>query len=85
MSIYSGKALIILSFVLFVSTALRVYNLGEVPNGLTVDEADMDYNAYSILKTGKDVYGRKLPLFFQSLDDYKLSCDILPINFSSWN
>lgn len=42
-----------------------------MPNGLTVDEADIGYNAYSILKTGKDVYGRTTPLFFQSLNDYK--------------
>ncbi len=55
----------------FVSLFLRFYQLGKIPNGLTVDEADMGYNAYSILHTQKDVYGRKLPLFFQSLDDYK--------------
>lgn len=57
--------------VLFASSFVRFYQLGKVPNGLTVDEADMGYNAYSILKTQKDVYGEKLPLFFQALDDYK--------------
>jgi 4-amino-4-deoxy-L-arabinose transferase-like glycosyltransferase len=54
-----------------ISFLIRLYNLGGIPNGLTVDEADMGYNAYSILKTEKDVYGRKFPFFFQSLDDYK--------------
>ena len=60
-----------ISIILVLNFVLRFYNLGNVPNGLTVDEADIGYNAYSILKTGKDVYGRKFPLFFQSLDDYK--------------
>lgn len=50
---------------------VRFYNLGLIPNGLTTDEADTGYNAYSILKTHKDVYGRQFPLFFQSFNDYK--------------
>lgn len=63
--------LIFVILVTLVSFTLRFHNLGKIPNGLTVDEADMGYNAYSILNTGKDVYGQRLPLFFQSLDDYK--------------
>lgn len=63
--------LVFIISILVISFVLRLYALGRVPNGLTVDEADMGYNAYSVLKTGKDVYGRKLPIFFQSLDDYK--------------
>lgn len=31
----------------------------------------MGYNAYSVIQTGKDVYGKSFPLFFQALDDYK--------------
>lgn len=57
--------------ILFVGIFIRFYQLGHIPNGLTVDEADMAYNTYSILKTGTDIYGKHLPLFFQSLDDYK--------------
>lgn len=63
--------LVFLILIFALSFTLRFYKLGQVPNGLSTDEADMGYNAYSILKTGKDVYSRKLPLFFQSLDDYK--------------
>src|SRR3990167_9983408 len=62
-------ALILL--VLFIGTFVRFYQLGKVPNGLTVDEADLGYNSYSILKTKKDVYGRKYPLFFQSFGEFK--------------
>lgn len=50
---------------------IRFYQLGKIPNGLSVDEADMGYNAYSVLATGSDIYGQKLPLFFQALDDWK--------------
>lgn len=60
-----------LAAVTLISTVIRFYHLGNIPNGLATDEADIGYNAYSILKTGADVYGRKFPLFFQSLDDYK--------------
>ncbi len=62
-----------------VSFALRFYALGRVPNGLSPVEVDVGYNAFSIIKTHKDVYGRVFPLFFQSLDDYKPG---LPIYFS---
>lgn len=61
----------VLLLILLVSLTIRFYQLGKVPNGLSVDEADMGYNAYSVLATGADVYGQKFPLFFQSLDDYK--------------
>lgn len=57
--------------VLALAVFIRFWQLGQIPNGLSVDEADLAYNAYAILKTGKDVYGQNLPLFFQSLDDYK--------------
>jgi 4-amino-4-deoxy-L-arabinose transferase-like glycosyltransferase len=50
---------------------IRFYSLGSIPNGLTTDEADNGYNAHSILKTQKDVYGRHFPLYFQSFNDYK--------------
>ena len=60
---------IILIFV--AGLVLRFYLLGQVPNGLTTDEADVGYNAYSLIKTHKDVYGRTFPLFLQSFNDYK--------------
>lgn len=63
--------LLFLVIITIVSAIIRFYQLGNIPNGLATDEADIGYNAYSILRTGADVYGRKYPLFFQSLDDYK--------------
>ncbi len=65
------------TFVLFVAifligAILRFYALGSVPNGLYQDETAIGYNAYSILKTGKDEYGKPYPLYFKSFGDYKL-------------
>jgi 4-amino-4-deoxy-L-arabinose transferase-like glycosyltransferase len=50
----------------------RFYRLTEVPPPLSHDETAIGYNAYSILKTGKDEYGTSYPLLFRSFDDYKL-------------
>lgn len=63
--------LFFLAVIFLISVFLRFYKLGQVPNGLSPDEADIGYNTYSVIKTGADVYGKKYPLFFQSLDDYK--------------
>jgi 4-amino-4-deoxy-L-arabinose transferase-like glycosyltransferase len=51
---------------------IRFYYLGTSPPGLYVDEAAIGYNAFSILKTGKDEYGEPFPVFFRSFADYKM-------------
>ena len=61
----------LLILALVIGFGLRVYNLANLPNGLTWDEAALGYNAYSILKTGKDEFGTTLPLVFKSFGDYK--------------
>ena len=50
---------------------LRFWQLGSNPPSLTPDEAALGYNAYSILKTGRDEYGKFLPIIFKSFGDYK--------------
>ena len=50
---------------------LRFYKLGQIPLSLNWDEVSNAYNAYSILKTGRDEYGSFLPLTNRSFDDYK--------------
>ncbi len=45
--------------------------MGSIPPGLTPDEAALGYNAYSILKTGKDEFGKTFPVIFKSFGDYK--------------
>lgn len=52
--------------------ALRIPRLGTVPLGLHPDEAVEGYDAYSILKTGRDHRGAFLPLAMQSFNDYRM-------------
>lgn len=46
--------------------AVRVAYLSRVPNGFYIDEASFGYNAYSLLKTGRDEYGVRWPLYTRS-------------------
>lgn len=64
-----SRLLIILIF--FLAFVLRFWQLGENPASLDWDEASLGYNAYSILKTGRDEYGNFLPLAIRSFGDYK--------------
>src|SRR3989338_3908789 len=64
--------LLIFVAIIFLATVLRFYKLGQNPPGLYWDEAAFGYDAYSLLKTGKDHHGTTLPLFFESFGDWKL-------------
>lgn len=50
---------------------LRFYNITKNPPSLNGDEISMGYDAYSILKTGRDQFGKFMPLTFRSVGDYK--------------
>ena len=65
------KELLIIGFLFILALSLRVYQLGIIPPSPDWDEAALGYNAYSILKTGRDEYGKFLPIVFRSFDDYK--------------
>lgn len=60
-----------LALILVLGFALRFYRLGGNPSSLDWDEASLGYNAYSIIKTGRDEYGNFMPLSFRSFGDYK--------------
>ncbi|MEN8253037.1 MAG: glycosyltransferase family 39 protein [Patescibacteria group bacterium] len=64
--------LIYLFFLTILGISLRIYKLGELPASMHRDELAIAYNAYSILKTGKDEWGVSTPLSFKSFGDYKL-------------
>lgn len=68
-----NKIITYLSFaaILFIAAFLRFNKLGYSPNGIYVDEASIGYNAYSILKTGKDEFGMPFPAIFRSFADFK--------------
>ena len=65
------KSTIFLILIFLLAGVLRFWGLGKVPSSPDWDEAALGYNAYSILKTGKDEYGAPLPLIIRSFDDYK--------------
>jgi hypothetical protein len=54
----------------------RFYKLTSYPVSLTIDEVEIGYNAYSLLKTGHDTWKQAFPLAFKSVGDYKP-----PVNF----
>jgi 4-amino-4-deoxy-L-arabinose transferase-like glycosyltransferase len=64
------KFLIALVFLL--GFILRIVNISSRPVGFTPDEASFGYDAYSILKTGKDQWGKPFPLVLRSFGDSKL-------------
>lgn len=65
------KKYTILFIALILGAFLRLWQVSNIPNGLTWDEAAIGYNAFSILKTTKDEHGAFLPLIFKSFGDYK--------------
>ena len=60
-----------LILIILLASVLRFWQLGNVPPSPDWDEAALGYNAYSILKTGRDEYGTWFPLSLRSFDDYK--------------
>lgn len=63
--------LIIISLTFLLGLFLRVFDLAKIPISLTIDEVAVGYNAYSVLKTGRDEHGVLMPLAFRSIGDYK--------------
>ncbi|QQG44562.1 MAG: glycosyltransferase family 39 protein [Candidatus Roizmanbacteria bacterium] len=66
------KAFLFLILITFFGFWIRIYNVGTAPSGMLIDEVSHGYNAYSILKTGKDEFGTAYPLTFKAFGDYKL-------------
>lgn len=52
--------------------SLRLVYLGQIPAEMHRDELAIGYNAYSLLRTGKDEFGKAWPLTFRSFNDWKL-------------
>ena len=65
------RILLLLIGVLLIAGIFRFWKLGSVPPGLHLDEVSEDYNAYSLIKTGKDRYGMTMPIIFKSYGSYQ--------------
>lgn len=57
--------------ILLLAFLLRFIGLTNFPVGFNADEASFGYDAYSIMKTGKDQWGSLFPLVLKSFGDYK--------------
>lgn len=63
---------LVLSVIMLVGGFLRGWGLNSVPPELFGDELDVGYQAYSLLKTGRDFYNQPLPLYLHSLSEWRL-------------
>ena len=57
--------------ILALAFLLRFVSVADFPVGLNADEASFGYDAYSILKTGRDQWGNSFPIVLKSFGDYK--------------
>lgn len=60
-----------LLLIVVLSIFLRFYQLDKIPASLNEDEASQGYDAYSLRLTGKDHYGKTLPLFVRSFGAFQ--------------
>ena len=68
----SRQTKLLLIGIVTVAAMLRLYRLTDVPPGVNRDEASIGVTAYSLMTTGRDEYGKLLPLSFESFGDWKL-------------
>lgn len=66
----------LLIIIVLLAFFLRFNQVTENPPALNWDEVSIGYNAYSILKTGKDEWGQSFPVHFKSYGEYKLPVQI---------
>src|SRR3989344_6109468 len=62
--------ILVLFLILLIGSFLYLYKLDSIPSGIYADEAETGYNAYSILKTGKDEYGKSYPFAMRFFGSY---------------
>jgi 4-amino-4-deoxy-L-arabinose transferase-like glycosyltransferase len=65
------KTIIPLAFLLVITFGIRIWRISEAPASVNWDEAAVGYNAFSLLKTGRDEFGKAFPISLRSFDDYK--------------
>jgi len=75
------KIKIFFLLIIILASMLRIYKISSLPVSLYWDEVSIGYNAYSILKTGKDEWGAQSPLLFKAFGEYKLPAYIYTTSF----
>ena len=62
----------VIAIALVAGVGLRITYLDHMPPALGQDEACDGYDAYSILKTGRDHHGNFMPIVMQGFNDYRM-------------
>lgn len=66
------KTFLLFFYVVVFAFIVRIWAVDRNPVSLYWDEVAIGYNAWSILQTGKDEYGRSFPVLFESFNEFKL-------------
>jgi 4-amino-4-deoxy-L-arabinose transferase-like glycosyltransferase len=66
-----NKSWVVFIGIIVLAIFLRFWQLGSIPEGFHVDEASLGYNAYSLMRTGRDEYGAFMPLIMRGFNDYR--------------
>ncbi|MBI4058275.1 glycosyltransferase family 39 protein [Candidatus Gottesmanbacteria bacterium] len=67
------KERVVFLLIIILAIFFRFYRLGTLPPGFLPEEVSNGWNAYSLLKTGRDEWGVFLPLVFRETGGYKLA------------
>jgi 4-amino-4-deoxy-L-arabinose transferase-like glycosyltransferase len=67
----SNKHLFLLVLIVILGFVVRFFWHNVSPPGFTADEAVFGYNAYSLLKTGKDEFGSSWPVALRAFGDWR--------------
>jgi 4-amino-4-deoxy-L-arabinose transferase-like glycosyltransferase len=62
---------LIFGVIIIIAVVLRLWQLGNTPPSPDWDEVAIGYDAYSLIHTGKDEFGKAFPVVLRSFDDYK--------------
>jgi hypothetical protein len=62
----------VIALALIIGVGVRVARLDKMPPALNQDEACDGYDAYSILRTGRDHHGNFMPIVMQGFNDYRM-------------
>lgn len=62
---------VLIGILFLLSLLIRFYQIDNSKLGFYLDEASIGYNAYSILETGKDEFGKPFPILFRAFTDFK--------------
>ena len=65
------QSLFLLGLIILIAVFFRLYQLNSVPPGPSLDEVSLGWNAQSLLQTGRDEYGTRLPILLRAYDDWR--------------